>query len=270
MSTRRGLPGLGLADGAIARRRGGRRDRRRHRPVGRPRRGEHGQVAGARHAGRSGADPRGGGRGDRGDRWPTGTAHQQQRSEALDRGARPRRRTRARRSPPTCWRPSAQCPACGRPTSTAPWRGWWSPWPTTDPRRPSFAGSSPTPNDATERAPAAAPGQPAGRRRAADGPDGRGHGRLCGPWPFTDRQPAAAAPAARLGGRAADGGRPPAAAAPRAGATPRARGHRCSVRYRQRRDGRVDAVADGGGRRGRHPHHAGGRGVERPAGVVSA
>ena len=114
------------------------------------------------------------------------------------------------------------------------------------------------------------PGQPAGRRRAADGPDGGGRGRHCGPWPFTDRQPAAAAPTARLGGRAADAGGPSAATAPGAGATPRAGGHRCLVRFRQRRDGRVDAVADGGGRRGRYPHDAGGRGVERSAGVVSA
>ena len=117
---------------------------------------------------------------------------------------------------------------------------------------------------------ARAPGQPAGRRRAADGPDAGSRGRHCGPWPFTDRQPAAAAQTARLGGRAADAGGPPAATAPRAGATPRAGRHRCFVRFRQRRDGRVDAVADGGGRRGRYPHDAGGRGVERSADVVSA
>ena len=102
------------------------------------------------------------------------------------------------------------------------------------------------------------------------GADGGGRGRHCGPWPFADRQPDAAAPTARLGGRAADAGGPPAATAPRAGTTPRTGRHRCFVRCRQRRDGRVDAVADGGGRGGRHPHDAGGRGVERSADVVSA
>ena len=52
--------------------------------LGRQRRGRRGPVAGARHAGRCGADPRGGGRGAGGDGRPTGPARQRQRAEVLD------------------------------------------------------------------------------------------------------------------------------------------------------------------------------------------